>query len=199
MKIQVSPRAYAKILLHTSKYPHKAVNGVLVGEENLKEGEIYALDAIPLFHIALGLAPMLEVALARVDIHCKENGLQIVGYYQANEHINDNSPNAICYKIGEKICDHFNNGFMLMVDNTKLLVPCDEIACKCYVVQDNKWKQSDKDLVLDGGEDSLGLTTELIEAKTYQSLIDFDNHLDDITQDWLNKDINKLVEISLAT
>lgn len=199
MKIQVSPQAYAKILLHTSKYPHKAVNGVLVGEENLKDGKIYALDAIPLFHIALGLAPMLEVALARVDIHCKENGLQIVGYYQANEHINDNSPNAICYKIGEKICDHFNNGFMLMVDNTKLLVPCDEIACKCYVVQDNKWKQSDKDLVLDGGEDSLGLTTELIEAKTYQSLIDFDNHLDDITQDWLNKDINKLVEISLAT
>lgn len=199
MKIQLSPRAYAKILLHTSKYPHKAVNGVLVGVENLKDGEIYASDAIPLFHIALGLAPMLEVALARVDIHCKENGLQIVGYYQANEHINDNSPNAICYKIGEKICDHFNNGFMLMVDNTKLLVPCDEIACKCYVVQDNKWKQSDKDLVLDGGEDSLGLTTELIEAKTYQSLIDFDNHLDDITQDWLNKDINKLVEISLTT
>lgn len=199
MKIQVSPQAYAKILLHTSKYPHKAVNGVLVGEENLKDGKIYALDAIPLFHIALGLAPMLEVALARVDIHCKENGLQIVGYYQANEHINDNSPNAICYKIGEKICDHFNNGFMLMVDNTKLLVPCDEIACKCYVVQDNKWKQSDKDLLLVGGEDSLGLTTELIEAKTYQSLIDFDNHLDDITQDWLNKDINKLVEISLTT
>ena len=67
MKIQVSPRAYAKILLHTSKYPHKAVNGVLVGEENLKGGEIYASDAIPLFHIALGLAPMLEVALARVS------------------------------------------------------------------------------------------------------------------------------------
>ena len=25
------------------------------------------------------------------------------------------SPNAICYKIGEKICDQFNNGFILMV------------------------------------------------------------------------------------
>lgn len=25
------------------------------------------------------------------------------------------SPNAICYKIGEKICDQFNNAFILMV------------------------------------------------------------------------------------
>ena len=62
----MSPRAYAKILLHTSKYPHKAVNGVLLGDENLQDGEIYVEDAIPLFHICLGLAPMLEVALARV-------------------------------------------------------------------------------------------------------------------------------------
>ena len=66
MKLRVSPRAYAKILLHTSKYPHKAVNGVLLGDENLQDGEIYVEDAIPLFHICLGLAPMLEVALARV-------------------------------------------------------------------------------------------------------------------------------------
>ena len=63
----LSLRAYAKILLHTAKYPHKAVNGVLLGVENPKDGEIYALDAIPLFHITLGLAPMLEVALARVE------------------------------------------------------------------------------------------------------------------------------------
>jgi len=53
--------------------------------------------------------------------------------------------------------------------------------------------------LLDGGEDSLGLATELLEGKAYQSLIDFDNHLDDITQDWLNKDINRLVDISLTT
>lgn len=194
MKFNLSSRSYAKILLHTSKYPHKAVNGVLLGGETVQDGEVYVLDAVPLFHICLGLAPMLEVALARVDIYCKQSGLQIVGYYQANEHIYDNSPNAICYKIGEKICDQFNNAFILVVDNTKLSIPCEEIACKCYVLQDNKWKQSDKDLSLDGGEETLSLTTDLLDGKAYQSLVDFDNHLDDITQDWLNKDINKLVD-----
>ncbi|KAK2554793.1 ER membrane protein complex subunit 8 [Acropora cervicornis] len=194
MKFNLSSRSYAKILLHTSKYPHKAVNGVLLGGETVEDGEVYVLDTVPLFHICLGLAPMLEVALARVDIYCKQSGLQIVGYYQANEHIYDNSPNAICYKIGEKICDQFNNAFILVVDNTKLSIPCEEIACKCYVLQDNKWKQSDKDLSLDGGEETLSLTTDLLDGKAYQSLVDFDNHLDDITQDWLNKDINKLVD-----
>lgn len=67
MKYHISPRAYAKILLHASKYPHKAVNGVLLGDETLQDGEVYVLDAVPLFHICLGLAPMLEVALARVS------------------------------------------------------------------------------------------------------------------------------------
>lgn len=47
---------------------------------------------------------------------------------------------------------------------------------------------------LDGGEETLSLTTDLLDGKAYQSLVDFDNHLDDITQDWLNKDINKLVD-----
>ena len=31
------------------------------------------------------------------------------------------SPNAICYKIGEKICDQFNNAFILMVSDTCIL------------------------------------------------------------------------------
>lgn len=53
--------------------------------------------------------------------------------------------------------------------------------------------------LLDGGEDTFSLTTDLLDGKAYQSLIDFDNHLDDITQDWLNKDINRLVDLSLAT
>ena len=66
MKFNLSSRSYAKILLHTSKYPHKAVNGVLLGGETVQDGEVYVLDAVPLFHICLGLAPMLEVALARV-------------------------------------------------------------------------------------------------------------------------------------
>ena len=39
------------------------------------------------------------------------------------------------------------------------------------------------------------MTSELIKRKTYQGLIDFDNHLDDITLDWLNGAINDAVSV----
>lgn len=69
MKASLSPKAYAKILLHACRYPHKAINGVLIGEE-LKSGNDFLriVDAIPLFHQCLGLAAMLEIALAQVSL-----------------------------------------------------------------------------------------------------------------------------------
>ena len=66
MKFTVSVKAYSKILLHACKYPHKAVNGILISGSVGSPNEVVIVDAIPLFHQCLGLAPMLEVALAQV-------------------------------------------------------------------------------------------------------------------------------------
>lgn len=66
--IVVNVQAYCKLLLHAAKYPHCAVNGVLLAEEQ-KNKDVKALrfiDCIPLFHLSLGLAPMLEIALHQV-------------------------------------------------------------------------------------------------------------------------------------
>ena len=69
MKVSLSPRAYAKVLLHGCKYPHKAINGVFLAEECKHTGDLLRIvDAIPLFHQCLGLAPMLEIALHQVSI-----------------------------------------------------------------------------------------------------------------------------------
>ena len=68
-EISVSMQSYAKLLLHTAKYPHCAVNGVLLAEENKTNREkkqIKFVDCIPLFHLSLSLAPMLEAALLQV-------------------------------------------------------------------------------------------------------------------------------------
>ena len=66
--ISVSTRAYSKLLLHAAKYPHRAVNGVLLAEKTKSKDSksIKFVDAVPLFHLTLGLAPMLEVALTQV-------------------------------------------------------------------------------------------------------------------------------------
>lgn len=195
MKTCLIPCAYAKVLLHACKYPHKAVNGVLLAEESSKNNDVIrVVDAIPLFHQCLGLAAMLEIALTQIDTYCKSHKLQIVGYYQANEHIDDKSPDLIAYKIAEKINESNSNSFLMMIDNQKMDAECKETALDLHVLVESKWKVGN-DWELIGGDASLAIVSELITGKTYQSLVDFDNHLDDITLDWLNITINKMVEM----
>jgi len=68
MKVSVSPKAYAKVLLHACKYPHKAINGIFLAEECKHSSDLLRIvDAIPLFHQCLGLAAMLEIALSQVS------------------------------------------------------------------------------------------------------------------------------------
>ena len=71
--VSFSSRAYAKMILHCAKYPHCAVNGVLLAESLKTKGSknsenLLFVDAIPLFHICLHLSPMYEVALTQVEI-----------------------------------------------------------------------------------------------------------------------------------
>lgn len=54
------------MILHAAKYPHCAINGVLLAKSSAKNKEIEFVDAVPLFHLALNLTPMAEVALTQV-------------------------------------------------------------------------------------------------------------------------------------
>lgn len=66
-EIFIETPAYAKLILHAVKYPHCAVNGIILAREkdgNSKDLEI--VDAIPLFHHSHYVSPMAEVALTQV-------------------------------------------------------------------------------------------------------------------------------------
>lgn len=70
-EISLDTVAYAKIILHAAKYPHCAVNGVLLADatkarEGSKTQEIDIVDAVPLFHHSHNLSPMAEMALTQV-------------------------------------------------------------------------------------------------------------------------------------
>lgn len=64
----VSPKAYGKIVYHCAKYPHRAVNGVILGTFSKKDNCTMVQDTIPLFHNDLDLSIMLEVALSQVSL-----------------------------------------------------------------------------------------------------------------------------------
>ena len=68
----MSACAFAKPLLHATKYPHGSVNGVLLARDTPpggapKDRPLMVVDAVPLFHSSLTLAPMMEVALTQVN------------------------------------------------------------------------------------------------------------------------------------
>lgn len=87
MPIQLTSQAYCKMLLHTAKYPHCAVNGLLVAEkmkEKKRDGHsdpVLCVDCVPLFHGTLALAPMLEVALTLVSLRHLLPALHSVGLF----------------------------------------------------------------------------------------------------------------------
>ena len=65
-EVEISARAYVKMSLHAARYPHAAVNGLLLAPAP-RSGECLCLaDCVPLFHSHLALSVMLEVALNQV-------------------------------------------------------------------------------------------------------------------------------------
>lgn len=69
--VTLETKAYAKLMLHAAKYPHCAVNGILLADgSKVKDGnrnqDLEIVDAIPLFHHSHYVSPMAEVALTQV-------------------------------------------------------------------------------------------------------------------------------------
>lgn len=71
--IIIDVRAYSKMLLHAMKYPHHSVNGLFLAEKRRNKEHVNIIDSIPLFHLSIGLAPMLEVAMMQVWVNIALN------------------------------------------------------------------------------------------------------------------------------
>ncbi|KAL0271022.1 UNVERIFIED_CONTAM: hypothetical protein PYX00_008268 [Menopon gallinae] len=195
--ISFSPRAYCKMILHCAKYPHCSVNGVLLAEnaksKDSKGGSgLVFVDAIPLFHICLDVSPMYEIALTQIDQMAASEGRVIAGYYLANENYRDINAD-VGHKVADKIAENFPSACLVVVDNRKF-PPCYEKSIKeapliISQYSNGAWKSKDKSSVF-VSEDTLYRTSELLGTRS-QDLIDFDNHLDDISLDWRNISLNE--------
>lgn len=108
MSCSLSSEAYQVLFLHSCRYHHRQVNGLLVG--TVSDGRTHVTKTLPLFHSSLALLPMLEVALMLADEHCEQEKLQIVGYYQANEVAEDFELGPFGKKISDKIRSNLSSG-----------------------------------------------------------------------------------------
>ncbi|XP_032682911.1 ER membrane protein complex subunit 8 [Odontomachus brunneus] len=192
-----SPRAYCKIILHAAKYPHCAINGLLLGKQKIKDGrtDLYIEDAVPLFHICLHVSPMAEIALTLVDQLVTSKGLILAGYYLANENINDLSTDRPAHRIADKIAENFNNALLVVVDNREITLNMQSSPLRISQSVDGKWKPKDKaNIIYEGDVVYTDIMYSLLKEEQYRNLVDFDNHLDNIALDWQNQELNKIIE-----
>lgn len=140
-EVIISPKAYIKMIFHAgkydnslksnlhqnkvnnyynliivAKYPHLAVNGLLLGSKVDGKSKTEVVDAVPLFHQCLYVSPMSEVALVQVESRASKEGHNIVGYYTVAENFYENTiDKAPGLKIAEKILENNNSACVVMV------------------------------------------------------------------------------------
>lgn len=210
-KYEISQTAYVKLVLHALKHTTSAVNGILVGrikqypasedDNNNSTEAVEIIDAIPLSHAQLGLLPTLEIAITQGEEYFVSKGdrLSVVGYYHANERYEDLELSPLAKKIGDHISRYCPQAAILLLDN-KLVEELPKGGSKKPVVQlytrdaSKVWRQA-------GSSGSIGvrlvfkeptantiLWDYIIEGRE-QEIVDFDEHLDDISKDWLNSNL----------
>ncbi|CAG9770563.1 unnamed protein product [Ceutorhynchus assimilis] len=197
--VKFSARAFCKMLLHAIKYPHCAINGVLLAKSHTvstNNKEIEFVDAVPLFHISINLTPMAEIALMQIDELASTRGLIIAGYYAANENLRDNTFEKAYNRIAEKISANCNPAYIVVINNTKFVNIPDVSALKVAQLADGgNFKLIEEQRVsLVPSETTPQALMGLMQEKAFNDLVDFDNHLDDISLDWMNVQLNKSIE-----
>ncbi|MFS7893472.1 putative ER membrane protein complex subunit [Helianthus anomalus] len=190
--------AYIKLVLHALKHKTSAVNGVLLGRLS---GEVVEIaDSVPLFHSSqIGLLPPLEIALITIEEYYSSQGLSIVGYFHANERFDDLELGTVARNIADHVYRYFPQAALLLLDNKKLgaLRNNKDMApvMQLYTRDSSKsWKHfvSNGNKRLTTKEPSANIVLlDYISSEKWNDVVDFDDHLDDISRDWLNSGLFK--------
>jgi len=112
--------AYTKLILHTLKYPHQTVNGVLLGSRPTRGATISMVDAVPLQHYWTNLSPIMEVGLGMAANYAHSNQLHVVGYYETPVTVGGTALSAVGERVATKINETFPTPVALVLDGSRL-------------------------------------------------------------------------------
>ncbi|KAJ2374854.1 hypothetical protein IW150_002873 [Coemansia sp. RSA 2607] len=190
----LSSQAYAKAVLHAAKYPWAMVHGLFLGEKN---GSKFRLtDAIPLAHNWTQLTPMFDVALQQVKQYASSKNLVVAGYYVAYENPNTTQLSAAGALFAKTILAINPEAAAFVVDAKRFMEREDgRPALVPFVYANEQWKEQPAAFRDAKGqfvlENNQVLTTAriLVEERAEIGIFDFDDHLDDVSLDWLQNNV----------
>ncbi|PON40125.1 ER membrane protein complex subunit [Parasponia andersonii] len=199
LRYEIGQNAYIKLVLHALKHKASAVNGVLLGRVSPTNDVVEITDSVPLFHSHIGLLPQLEISLILIEEYYAAKGVNIVGYFHANERFDDLELGGVAKNIGDQIARYFPQAAILLLDN-KRVAALEKVKDRSPVMQlyakdaSKNWKLvgSDGGYLLTTKEPSANVVlSDYISTEKWQDVVDFDDHLDDISKDWLNPELFK--------
>ncbi|OIS96922.1 PREDICTED: ER membrane protein complex subunit 8/9 homolog [Nicotiana attenuata] len=197
---EIHQNAYIKLILHALKHKTSSVNGVLLGRISGNDGNVEIVESVPLFHSHIGLLPPLEISLIMIEEYYADKGLSIVGYFHANERFDDFEVGNVAKNIADHIFKYFPQAALLLLDNKKLEALLKEGKDRSPVMQlytkevSRSWKLvgTDASGPLKIKEPSANIILlDYISSGKWKDIVDFDDHLDDISKDWLNPELFK--------
>ncbi|XP_049415150.1 ER membrane protein complex subunit 8/9 homolog [Solanum stenotomum] len=195
---EIHQNAYIKLILHALKHKTSSVNGVLLGRISGNGDNVEIVESVPLFHSQIGLLPPLEISLIMIEEYYADKGLSIVGYFHANERSDDFEVGNVAKNIGDHIYKYFPQAALLLLDNKKLEALLKEGKDRSPVMQ-LYTKESSRSWKLAGADASGSLKIkepsanivllDYVSSGKWKDIVDFDDHLDDISKDWLNPEL----------
>jgi len=186
--------------MHSLKYPYAKVNGLLLSKNrSSNDNELEYVDYIPLFHFNQGLTAMLEIALIQIQAYCTKHNLQIAGYFQVNKNFHDSSIDVFGQRIGEKLIELNPKTSIVILNSCNLADSLSKDVdlkntLNLYEYVDSKWKAGSISIDCDDQEVVDAIRYFIFKQQDHLNLNDFDCHLHDIKCDWLNKNINHLID-----
>jgi len=191
--LEISTRAYCKMMMHAAKYPSSNLNGVLLARADEHNR---VCDTIPLFHLTVGLTPMLEVALSQIESEAGDSGLVVAGLYHAHDNITDNHVDVFTQKIADKIAENRPKALLVTIDSKRLSSNIESTGLIVRRFCEGKWS-SGQQVRLEHETTTLACASALVQKRIFRDIVDFDNHLDDISQDYLNVGLNMKIDSCL--
>jgi hypothetical protein len=149
-------------------------------------------------HLNTGLSLVPEIALAQISGIVGSAGLVISGFYHAHANLKDNHVDVFSQKIAEKVADNQDGAVLLTLDSKRLALKIqnDGLIVRNRI-SEGSWKVCDKKLKLEHDSITLACASALVREGIFRELVDFDNHLDDITQDYINVELNMKIDSCL--
>lgn len=195
-KYEIQQNAYIKLVLHAIKHKTSAVNGILLGRLS-GDGIVDIVDSVPLFHSQIGVLPPLEIALIMIEEYYTDKGLSIVGYFHANERFDDLELSSVAKNIGDHISKYLPVAALLLLDNKKFEALSKgkdwSPVMQLYTKDGSRnWKLAEGNNILSVKEPAANaVLLDYISSNKSKDIVDFDDHLDDISKDWLNLELFK--------